>query len=153
MGHEGRRNFFLRAPRCALHERQLVMRNVANSILALSIVALALFAPSSLAQDTRSAKDLYVDAWFKETAESDFAGALKLYRDCADRAATSDRELAAKALLRVAKIATARGDAEAAKIVMDRIGKEFADTAAAKDAAKSGNDEKPATAGTRDADE
>ncbi len=129
------------------------MFTLGKSIVGLGLVLLAMFAPPALAQDTRTARDLYVDAWFKETAESDFAGALKLYRECADRAAASDRELAAKALLRVAKIAAARGDAEAAKIVMDRIGKEFADTAAAKEAAKTTTPEQGASSEGKDVDE
>lgn len=82
-----------------------------------------------------SPRDLYVEAWFKETAESDLEGALKLYKQCADLAASSDRELAAKALLRMSRIATARGDSDAAKLLTDRLIAEFAGTAAAIDAA------------------
>lgn len=97
-------------------------------LLAASIVA------PLLAQE-RTARDAYVEGWFKETAEADLGGALKLYQECADRAAKSDPELAAKALMRMSKLALARGETDVAKAFADRVATDFAATAAAKEAA------------------
>jgi hypothetical protein len=117
------------------------------SILLLALVTPSL--PTRTAQEATTPRDLYVDAWFLETAEADLEGALKLYRECAERAASTDRELAAKALLRVARIAQARGDADAAALVRERIGREFAGTAAAAQAEANSPDELPVTASQR----
>lgn len=98
------------------------------------VLSASLAIPTASAQATKTARDAYVEAWFKETAEADLAGALALYKQCLDSAATSDRELAARALLRIAKIAQARGEKEVAASQLDRLAKEFDGTAAAKEA-------------------
>lgn len=97
-------------------------------------------APSLLAQAARSPRDAYIEAWFKETAEADLTSALTLYKECADQAAATDRELAAKALLRIVRIARARGDEEAATLVEARIRSEFAGTLSSSDLEKGNAD-------------
>lgn len=102
-----------------------------------SLLASFAFAAPLLAQPApgeRSPRDLYVEAWFEETANADLAAALKLYQAVLDRAATSDRELAARALLRIGRIAEARGEPDAAKICFERLASEFDGTLAAKEA-------------------
>jgi hypothetical protein len=90
----------------------------------------------AVAQTAKSPRDVYVEAWFKETAEADLDAALALYQACLDGAASTDRELAARALLRIARIAQARGDATAAEAHLERLKKEFDGTLAAKEAAE-----------------
>lgn len=106
----------------------------ARSLASGLVLSASLAMSAASAQAPKTARDAYVEAWFKETAEADLVGALALYKQCLDSAATSDRELAARALLRIAKIAQARGEAEVAASQLDRLAEEFEGTAAAKEA-------------------
>jgi hypothetical protein len=92
-------------------------------------------APAAV-QDTpasyASARDAYLEGWFQETAQRDLQAALTAYRACVAKG--DDRELAAKATLRMAWIARALGDDDAAKAQFAQVVEQYGDTKAAEDA-------------------
>lgn len=79
-----------------------------------------------------SARDAYLEGWFQETAERDLQAALTAYRACVAKG--DDRELAAKATLRMAWIARALGDDDAAKAQFAEVVEKYGDTKAAEGA-------------------
>lgn len=79
-----------------------------------------------------SARDAYLEGWFQETAQRDLQAALTAYRACVAKG--DDRELAAKATLRMAWIARALGDDDAAKAQFAQVVEQYGDTKAAEDA-------------------
>lgn len=79
-----------------------------------------------------SARDAYLEGWFQETAERDLQAALTAYRACVAKG--DDRELAAKALVRMAWIARALGDDDAAKAQFAEVVEKYGDTKAAEGA-------------------
>jgi hypothetical protein len=93
-------------------------------------------AAQAAVQDTpasyASARDAYLEGWFQETAQRDLQAALTAYRACVAKG--DDRELAAKATLRMAWIARALGDDDAAKAQFAQVVEQYGDTKAAEDA-------------------
>lgn len=79
-----------------------------------------------------SARDAYLEGWFQETAERDLQAALTAYRACVAKG--DDRELAAKAMVRMAWIARALGDDDAAKAQFAEVVEKYGDTKAAEGA-------------------
>ncbi len=118
------------------------MKPIVASLVSLGLASLGFAAPA-FAQEVKTAKDAYLEAWLEETAERDFAKALQLYQRCVDLGATSDKELAAKALVRMARIAQARDEVDVAKAFLERVQKDFAGTKAAGEAASARVEEKP----------
>ncbi|MBK6941857.1 MAG: hypothetical protein IPH13_16895 [Planctomycetes bacterium] len=76
-----------------------------------------------------SARDAYLEGWFQETAQRDLQAALTAYRACVAKG--DDRELAAKAMVRMAWIARALGDDDAAKAQFAQVVEQYGDTKAA----------------------
>ena len=102
---------------------------IARSVLILSV--LCLFAPVVAAQDPPvSQRDAYVDGWFFETAEGNLEEALKSYRRCVELGGS--RDLSAKAIWRMGRIARARGDADAAAALFERAIRDYEGTEGAR---------------------
>ncbi len=95
-----------------------------------TILLLLLLWPFARANAQESARDAYLEAWFQETAEGNLEAALKEYKRCVTLAG-DDRELAARASWRMARIARARGDEEAAQLQLQQVIDRYPDTQAA----------------------
>ncbi len=99
-------------------------------LLLLLLVAVAV--RSALGQDPpRSARDAYLEGWFLETAEGKLTDALRSYQRAVEVGGDADRELVAKALWRIGRIARARGDRTAARAQFERVVETYGDTDAA----------------------
>lgn len=104
-------------------------------------------------QESASARDAFLEGWFQETAEGDLEAALKGYRACVERGGAGDEALVAKAKLRMARIAGARGDREAERALLAEVVERYAGTPAGKAAAEAleAGEVADAGAGTADA--
>lgn len=89
------------------------------------IFAVALAAFSAPAPDSKKAQVLLQAGTAKETVQGDLKGAIELYRQ-AVREASSNRAVAAKALVRMGQCYEKLGDAESRK-AFERVVREFAD--------------------------
>lgn len=98
-----------------------------------TILVASIMSPHAVSQE--SARDAYIEAWFQETAEGDLEAALGWYRKCLDLAGDSDRELSARTLWRMGRIARARGEEVEAKLHFQRVMAEYEGTEAAELAA------------------
>ncbi|MBI4880709.1 MAG: hypothetical protein HY812_13780 [Planctomycetes bacterium] len=94
------------------------------------ILFLLLLLPFARANAQQTARDAYLEAWFQETAEGNLEAALREYKQCVTLAG-DDRELAARASWRMARIARARGDEETAKLQLQKLIDRYPDTKAA----------------------
>ena len=102
-------------------------------LLGISALLLSLFSSAAPAQET--SRDAFIEGWFLETAEGDLEGALKQYRLAIKLGGAEDRPLMAKAALRMARIAKARGDQEAWRAQLEQLAQLYPGTEAAEQAA------------------
>ncbi len=98
-----------------------------------------------------SARDAFLEGWFQETAEGDLEAALRAYRECVERGGPAEAALVAKAKLRMARIAGARGEREAERGLMEEVVERFAGTPAAAEAAAALEEGTATGTGTADA--
>ena len=87
----------------------------------------------AIAQET--AQELYVEGWMREHVDRDLEAALIAYGQCLEVAAAGEREIAARALLRIAIVAETREEAEVASAQFARLQRDYAGTTAAAEAA------------------
>ena len=102
--------------------------------LSIGALLLTLWPSSATAQET--CRDAFIEGWFLETAEGDLEAALRHYRKAVELGGAEDRPVMAKAALRMARIAKARGDREAWQAQLEQIAQLYPGTEAAREAAQ-----------------
>ncbi|MEW6745270.1 MAG: hypothetical protein AB1486_21160 [Planctomycetota bacterium] len=124
-----------------------------SSVVVLSVIAVL---GTTAAQESRAqtpqgtAREAYLEGWFQETAEGNLEAALAQYRQAVAIGTGADREVVARALLRIAMITRAQGQEDEAKKVLAQLATNYADTRAAAQAQEAQTAPPPDTAATRE---